>query len=435
MLSMIHKHQHHNNHRHTSTTLMPGSIVHDEIQIIRTLGVGAYGKVYLGQDLKTKQRYAIKALQQRQLDDHQRALQRNEMILHSKLTHPNIIQLERIIKHNECVHMVLEHCAEGDLFSAITERNLYHGNHALIRQVFLQLIDAVQYCHQQHVYHRDLKPENILVFNNGRTLKIADFGLATSQAVSKDFGCGSTFYFSPGRIAINILMHLKTNLSMAECQGDDVHLSNGYATAPNDVWSLGVILVNLAASRNPWRQACLDDDTFRAYLADRDYLLKVLPISRELNGIIKRIFCIDPKRRISLEELRESILHCKYFTRTSQVERAEANTSCKLQNMFPITPPTTPGEVANDRLAGGFFPPTPGSCSSFISQHDNGSHELATPAASSSSRQDHHHCVSKFAVCSSQRLDIRSASLWKALQQQQQSPMPLSTSPSPPISP
>lgn len=125
---------------------------------------------------------------------------------------------------------------------------------------------------------------------------------------------------------------------MAECQGDDVHLSNGYATAPNDVWSLGVILVNLAASRNPWRQACLDDDTFRAYLADRDYLLKVLPISRELNGIIKRIFCIDPKRRISLEELRESILHCKYFTRTSQVERAEANTSCKLQNMFPITP-------------------------------------------------------------------------------------------------
>ncbi|CDH53589.1 protein serine threonine kinase [Lichtheimia corymbifera JMRC:FSU:9682] len=418
---MIHKQQQqqqHNNHHHRHTTLMPGSIVHDEIQIIKTLGVGAYGKVYLGQDLKTKQRYAVKALQQRQLDDHQRALQRNEMILHSKLIHPNVIRLERIIKHNECVHMVLEHCAEGDLFSAITERNLYHGNHALIRQVFLQLIDAVQYCHQQHVYHRDLKPENILVFDNGRTLKIADFGLATSQAIAKDFGCGSTFYFSP------------------ECQGDDVHLSNGYATAPNDIWSLGVILVNLAASRNPWRQACLDDDTFRAYLADRDYLLKVLPISRELNGIIKRIFCIDPKRRISLEELRESILHCKYFTRTSQVERAETNTSCKLQNIFPLTPPTTPGEAANERLAGGFFPPTPGSCSSFISssEHDNGGHELATPAASNSSCQDH--CVSKLATCSSQRLDIRSTSLWKALQQQhQQSPMPLSTSPSPPISP
>ncbi|KAI7882896.1 Pkinase-domain-containing protein [Lichtheimia hyalospora FSU 10163] len=400
---------------------MPGSIVHDEIQIIKTLGVGAYGKVYLGQDLKTKQRYAIKALQQRQLDDHQHALQRNEMILHSKLIHPNIIRLERIIKHNDCVHMVLEHCAEGDLFSAITERNLYHGNHALIRQVFLQLIDAVQYCHQQHVYHRDLKPENILVFDNGRTLKIADFGLATAQSVAKDFGCGSTFYFSP------------------ECQGDDVHLSHGYATAPNDIWSLGVILVNLAASRNPWRQACLDDDTFRAYLADRDYLLKVLPISRELNGIIKRIFCIDPKRRISLEELRESILHCKYFTRTSQVERAESNTSCKLQNIFPLTPPTTPGEVANECLAsGGFFPPTPGSCSSFISstEHDNMGHKLATPVASCSSTRQSHQCISKLTTCSSRRLDIRSTSLWKALNQQQQHPsMPISTSPSPPISP
>ncbi|KAI9315644.1 kinase-like domain-containing protein, partial [Dichotomocladium elegans] len=320
--------------------LPPGTIVHEHIQILKTIGHGAYGKVYLGYDRRTKKRYAIKAFLQDQDDSndaaiaryqHQRYIQRNEMILHAKLRHPNIIRLEHLVKQGQYIHMVLEHSSEGDLFSAITDKNYYYGNHALIRQVYLQLIDAVKYCHDHGVYHRDLKPENILVFDRGRTLKIADFGLATAEPIAKDFGCGSTYYFSP------------------ECQGDDVNLANGYATAPNDVWALGVILLNLATGRNPWRQACLADETFRSYLSNRDHLYDVLPISRELNGIVKRIFCIDPARRIGLSELRESILGCKYFTRTIQVERVEKeghpnvrSSKYNLQSIFPPSPPTMP---------------------------------------------------------------------------------------------
>ncbi|CDS13446.1 hypothetical protein LRAMOSA05622 [Lichtheimia ramosa] len=305
-------------------------------EIVNVLGEGAYGQVYLAKDIHTRRLYAIKSLRQQRLDERQRAFQRTEIALHSKLSgHPHIIQLERVIREPErWTHVVLEYGPEGDLFSAITERDIYVGNHALIRHVFLQLVDAVSYCHQQGVYHRDLKPENILVFDNGRTVKLADFGLATTEPITSDYGCGSTFYFSP------------------ECQGDLRKASSqrrsatrvGYATAPNDVWALGVILINLAAGRNPWRQASLTDETFCAYLADPNFLLKILPISRELNQILKRIFCVDPLRRISLDELRERIKRCKHFTRTPQVERLESRSRLSVNSSIPkvVLPPSPP---------------------------------------------------------------------------------------------
>ncbi|ORY96164.1 kinase-like domain-containing protein [Syncephalastrum racemosum] len=314
----------------------------NKYEIKHVLGLGAYGRVYLARDVKssTKQYYAIKSLPQKKpyVTDHQRALQRAELTLHARLNHPNVIRLEHIVQQDDFIHVVLEHGPQGDLFSAITERKRYFGNHNLIRRVFLQLIDAVEHCHSRQVYHRDLKPENILVFDDGYTLKLADFGLATSDTVSREYGCGSTFYFSP------------------ECQGAQKKANaTGYATAPNDIWSLGIILINLAAGRNPWLQACLDDESFRSYLADRDYIYKILPVSRELNTILKRILCIDPSRRINLQELREAIQQCKYFTRTREIERAENKPRLSLQNMFPPSPPTTPNEESSSNRP--FFTP------------------------------------------------------------------------------
>lgn len=110
-----------------------------------------------------------------------------------------------------------------------------------------------------------------------------------------------------------------TNLR-TECQRPSSRSHSYYASAPNDVWSLGVILVNLTCGRNPWKKASPDDTTFRAFLKDPTFLSSILPLSPELNMILRRIFECDPQRRISLAELRDLILACPRFTMSSYHE-------------------------------------------------------------------------------------------------------------------
>ncbi|CAO3650797.1 unnamed protein product [Cunninghamella blakesleeana] len=288
----------------------------DQYIIQQQLGMGAYAKVYLAQNIESHQKYAIKMLPPCK-DAKQRLLQRTEIGLHSRVTsHPNIIQLEKVIRNptDLSTYMVLEYGVEGDLFSAITERQLYMNQHKMIKHVFLQLIQAVRHCHQLGVYHRDLKSENILVFNGGWTVKLADFGLATTDIISKDYGCGSTFYFSP------------------ECQGDLDELRLGYATPANDLWSLGIILINLTTGRNPWHRASIHDPTFRLFMSNPDILLSILPISFQLHSILKRLLCINPHQRMTLDELELAIQQCSTFIRPPTPPPQAA---------LP-TPPTTP---------------------------------------------------------------------------------------------
>ncbi len=58
----------------------------------------------------------------------------------------------------------------------------------MIKRAFLQILNAVEFCHSIEIYHRDLKPENILVTDEGLTVKLADFELATRDPVTSDFG-------------------------------------------------------------------------------------------------------------------------------------------------------------------------------------------------------------------------------------------------------
>ncbi|KAJ4300554.1 Serine/threonine protein kinase [Collariella sp. IMI 366227] len=271
-----------------------GRFITGSLQLTGIVGTGAYGVVYSAVDTKTSVRYAVKCLGKfnpdgTPLDRRQVAFQTREIRLHYHAsTHRNVVSILKIIDCLDCIYVVLEYCPEGDLFFNITERGQYVGKDELAKKVFLQILDAVEHCHSLGIYHRDLKPENILVSDMGETVKLADFGLATSSDRSEDYGCGSTFYMSPGRPF--------------------------YYCAPNDVWSLGVILVNLTCGRNPWKQASYEDSTYRAYAKSQDFLKTILPVSDELNDILGRIFTRNPEQRITLAELRAQILACARFT-------------------------------------------------------------------------------------------------------------------------
>jgi serine/threonine protein kinase len=177
-----------------------GEVLHNWLRITRILGVGAYGVVYTAVDIHTGTTYAVKALNKIGLEPRQQRFQQREIMLHSRASvHENVVTLYKILDSYDCIYVVMEYCPEGDLFTNITEKGRYVRNDFLIKSIFLQILDAVQYCHQQGIYHRDLKPENIMVTNGGSTIRLADFGLATTERITSEYGCGSTFYMSPGK--------------------------------------------------------------------------------------------------------------------------------------------------------------------------------------------------------------------------------------------
>lgn len=176
-----------------------GLALSNGVVLTSVLGTGAYGVVYKARDY-TGAACAVKALNKVGLSQRQHNFARREIELHSIASeHPNVVTLLDVLESPDCTYVILEYCDAGDLFANIADQDHFYGNDRLAKQIFLQILDAVDFCHSKGIYHRDLKPENILLTNDGSMAKLADFGLACTETSSSDFGCGSTFYMSPGK--------------------------------------------------------------------------------------------------------------------------------------------------------------------------------------------------------------------------------------------
>lgn len=105
--------------------------------------------------------------------------------------------------------------------------------------------------------------------------------------------------------------------------------------------------MNLTCGRNPWKKASPEDSTFRAFLKDSSFLSTILPLSPELNSILRLVFECDPQRRISLEELRDRIVACPRLTTSSY------------QNLPPTPPPESIEYVDTFECESLALPPSP----------------------------------------------------------------------------
>ncbi|KAJ3476811.1 hypothetical protein NLI96_g10904 [Meripilus lineatus] len=283
------------------------SIDGGSLKLLEILGEGAYGVVYravekcrTSSSSMSPKEYAVKVLVKAEPSTREGQCQAREIVAHKIASeHPNVLTLHRVIEDDWFIFLVLDYCPGGDMFSAIVERMTYCRNDVLIKKIFLQILDAVEFCHDQGIFHRDLKPDNIFVDAAGDTVFLGDFGLATDNEISNNFRCGSSYYMSP------------------ECIGEE-YGHRPYNTQYADVWALGVILTNIIAGRNPWRLATTEDEHFLSYMADHNYLLSMLPISKAANDILKSIFTLNPAARASISEIREDVLAIRTFFLTDE---------------------------------------------------------------------------------------------------------------------
>ncbi|KAF4120279.1 STYKc [Geosmithia morbida] len=274
-----------------------GGLLDGRYQTLSPLNHGSFGMVFLAQDLKTNGTVAIKCLTKNPTDpdtDLELAVddKSEEYALHTRLgVHPNIVSLLDTFETDAHLYLVLEFCSQGDLYEAIRKG---HGplETEHVRQFMLQLVDSVSYIHSKGVFHRDIKPENIFLTEDG-TMKLGDFGLATTDKWSYEMTVGSDRYMAPE-------------------QFDSA--GAGYSPAEADIWAIGICLLNILFSRNPFTTPTESDPLFLDYSRDKQSLFDVFPdMSQDTYEVIVECMNLDPKRR-SLIGAREALLRVVSFT-------------------------------------------------------------------------------------------------------------------------
>jgi serine/threonine protein kinase len=282
------------------STSMVDKIVGQEFQLLEVLGHGAYGCLFLGQSLKDNSYVAVKVLSKSGLDLQQLQLQQLEIDIQTSLSHPNLLALHRVIQDMEYIYMVMELCDQGDLFDFVIRDQDVNAvrEESLVKKLFLQILDGVESMHAQGVYHRDLKLENVLLKceddedEDDVTCKVADFGLATRERYSMEFGCGSTSYLAPEHF---------------DDSNDEVV---PYDAAASDTWSLGVLFLALIFGRNPWQEASNADSAFNEYKRSPIMLKEQLfpELSVQTFRFLQNVLSVNGADRPSVAEMKEQFL-------------------------------------------------------------------------------------------------------------------------------
>lgn len=245
----------------------------DDFVLVRSLGTGTFGRVYLARYKTVAKYFALKKL--RKIDiyrlkqvDHVH----NERSLLSRLSHPFIIKLFSAMQDERHLYMLLEFAPGGELFHFLRRAGRLSLDAA--RFYIAELVLAIEYLHQHDVVYRDLKPENLLLDKDGH-LKLADFGFAKVVPNLTYTLCGTPEYLAP-----------------------EIILGRGYGRSV-DWWALGILLFEMLTGNPPFNgetPTAIYEKTLKGKVYYPSFLTQ--PTIEFVSGLL----LLDPSRRLGCSE-------------------------------------------------------------------------------------------------------------------------------------
>ena len=245
--------------------------------LLRELGRGLCGTVYLGREKGTGQIVAFKVMRKTKLVDvseaHHAAVERK---LHERISSgPFINRLLASFQDPWALFLVLEYAPCGDLFQAMNYHGLPSRNDAAIYAI--QVATALEHLHALSYVYRDLKPENILLHTNG-SVQLADFGMSKLlKPGERTFTiCGTAQYMSP-----EVLLH-----------------KGCYFEA--DLWAMGIFIYELTTGDTPFSSnSDSRQDLYRRLMShDPDRMALPNAVDRRTESVVKALLQNDEARRL-----------------------------------------------------------------------------------------------------------------------------------------
>ena len=253
-------------------------------RIIKQLGAGGMGEVYLAEDTRLGRKVALKLLSQHLTQDDEREGRfRQEAFATSALNHPNIVTVYEIGEWQGRDFIATE------LIEGVTLRGRMRNRRLPLTEaleIALQIAGALAAAHRAGIVHRDIKPENVMLRPDG-LVKVLDFGIAK--------------YAEPTRLQVRREAFVKTTpgavigtaayMSPEQTRGLEVD-------SRTDIWSLGVILYEMVARRLPFSGAT-PSDRIAAILEREPVPLPQRPrgLPPELERIVSRALAKNKEER------------------------------------------------------------------------------------------------------------------------------------------
>ncbi len=255
-------------------------------EIVAPLGAGGMGEVYRARDPRLERTVAIKVLppQLAQSEAYRQRFQR-EARAASALSHPNIAQVYDV-GEQDGIHFIAMEYVEGENLRALVTHGPLEPDR--VAELGVQMAAALEEAHSRGIVHRDIKPANAVVSATGQ-VKILDFGLARQTrdgAASLDSGLSTEAHTQAGTV-----MGTVPYMSPEQALGKPVD-------ARTDIFSLGVVLYELATGRLPFAGDTANQTIDRICHATPEPIASLnRKVPQALERIVAKCLEKDPERR------------------------------------------------------------------------------------------------------------------------------------------